>query len=147
MLTPSEKALLPGMLQRSFVGDCLDLVKMSSLVPVEVEDELTGYKTRIVEMVFDPLRLKEVNERFTADGYPIPEQMNVIAVNEDSTILVWGGPNTVFWFRKEEPVSDDWEANLAFQDLGDLTHRFKIKNKKAEIDELIALLKQTYSKT
>ena len=146
MLNPSEKNLLPQMLQRSFAGDCLDLIKMRSLVPIDVEDELTGYKTKIVEMVFDPTRIAEVNRRFEASGYRIPENMNVIGLNEDGTILVWGGPNCIFWLRKGEPISDGWDDNVAFQDLGDLTHRFKIKNKKAEIDEMIAQLKHAFSK-
>lgn len=144
MLTPSEKKLLPYMLQRSFAGDCLDLIKMRSLVPIEAEDEITGYKTTIVEMVFDPMRLAEVNGRFQAAGYIIPDKMNVIGVNEDGTILVWGGPNCVFWLRKGAPISEGLLDNIAFQDLGDLTQQFKIKNKKTEIDEMIAQLKQAY---
>jgi len=146
MLTPSEKNLLPYMLQRSFAGDCLDLIKMGSLVPIEVKDELTGYKTKIVEMVFDPVRLAEVNGRFAAAGYLIPEKMNVIGVNHDGTILVWGGPNCVFWLRKGEPISDGWDDNVAFQDLRDLTGQFKIKNKKPEIDDMIAELKKAFGK-
>jgi hypothetical protein len=145
MLRPSEKNLLPQMLQRSFATDCLDLIKMRSLVPIEVEDEVTGYKTKIVEMVFDPVRLSQVNKRFAAAGYLIPEEMNVIAVNEEGTILVWGGANCVFWLRKGKPIAKGLEPNLAFQDLRDLTGQFKIKNKKAEIDEMLAQLKQTFS--
>jgi len=144
MLTPSERKLLPNMFQRSLAGDCLDLVKMKSLVPVEVEDELTGYRTKIAEMVFDPKRINEVNRRFKAAGYLIPDDMNVIAVNEDKTILVWGGPNCILWLRKGEPVSKGWEGNLAFQDLRDLTEKFKIKNKKVEIDDMIKQLDKTF---
>jgi hypothetical protein len=145
MLTPSEKNLLPGMLQRSFAGDCLDLIKMRSLVPMAVEDEATGYKTTIVEMVFDPKRLKDVNQQFETAGYRIPEKMNVIAVNEDGTILVWGGPNCVFWLEKGKPISEGWDDNVAFQDLRDLTGQFKIKNKKSEVDEMIAELKKAFT--
>ena len=145
MFTPSESNLLPHMLLRSFASDYLHLIKMRSLVPIEVEDELTGYKAKIVEMVFDPKRLTKVNKRFEAAGYIIPEKMSVIAVNEDGTILVWGGPNCVFWLRKGEPIADGWDDNLAFQDLGDLTHRLKIKNKKAEIAEMVAQLKKMFS--
>ncbi len=146
MLSPSEKNFLPHLLQRSFAGDSLYLIKMRPLVPIEVENDLIGYKTKIVEMVFDPSRIVEVNGRFEAEGFLIPEKMNVIAVNEDGTILVWGGPNCVFWLRKGEPISEGWDDNVAFEDLGDLTHRFKFKNKKAEIDDMIAQLKQTFSK-
>lgn len=146
MLSPSEKNFLPQILQRSFAGDSLALIKMRPLVPIEVQNAPTGYKTKIIEMVFDPSRLVEVNGRFEADGFLIPEKMNVIAVNEDGTILVWGGPNCVFWLRKGEPISEGWDDNVAFEDLGHLTHRFKFKNKKAEIDDMIAKLKQTFSK-
>lgn len=146
MLTPSEKKLLPQMLQRSFAGDCLELTKMRLLVPAEVEDELTGYKAKIVEMVFEPLRIAEVNQRFTASGFILPEETNVIAVNDDDTILVWGGANSVLWLRKGEPIHEDWEPNMAFQDLRDLTDRFNIKNKKAEIDDMIAQIKEAFSK-
>jgi hypothetical protein len=114
---------------------------MRSLVPLKVVDEITGYRTTIVEMVFDPPRLAEVNGRFEAAGYKIPKRMNVIAVNKDKTILVWGGPNCVFWLKKGEPISEGWDDNVAFQDLRDLTGQFEIKNKKAEIDEMIAKLK------
>ena len=147
MLTPSERNLLPDMLQRSFAGDCLDLIKMRSLVPVEVEDEPTGHKTKIVEMVFDPMQIPEINARFQSAGFLIPDEMNVIAVNRDGTILVWEGRlNCIFWLRKGEPISDGWEENIAFQDLRDLTGRFKIKNKKPEIDDMIAALKKAFGK-
>ena len=135
------------MLQRSFAGDCLDLIKMRSLVPVEVEDEPTGHKTKIVEMVFDPMQIPETNARFQSAGFLIPDEMNVIAVNGDGTILVWEGRlNCVLWLRKGKPISDGWEENMAFQDLRDLTGRFKIKNKKPEIDDMIAALKKAFGK-
>jgi hypothetical protein len=146
MLTPSEKNLLPHLLQRSFAGDCLDLVKMRSLVPIAVRNEPTGYEATIVEMVFDPGRLAEVNGRFEAAGFLIPEEMNVIAVNQDGTILAWGGPNCVFWLRKGEPISKGWDDNVAFEDLRHLTGQFNIKNKKAEIDEMITELKKAFKK-
>ena len=147
MLTPSERNLLPGMLQRSFAGNCLDLIKMRSLVPIEVEDEVSGYRTKIVEVVFDPLHISETNARFQSAGFLIPDEMNVIAVNDDSTILVWEGHlNCILWLRKKEPISDGWEDNMAFQDLRDLTGQFKIKNRKAEIDEMIAALKKAFGK-
>ena len=133
------------MLQRSFAGDCLDLIKMRSLVPVEVEDEPTGHKTKIVEMVFDPMRIPETNARFQSAGFLIPDEMNVIAVNDDGTILVWEGRlNCILWLRRGEPISDGWEENMAFQDLRDLTGQFKIKNKKPEIDDMIAALKKAF---
>jgi hypothetical protein len=147
MLTPAEKNLLPSLLQRSFAGDCLDLIKMRELVPIEVTDEITGYTTTIIEMVFEPTRIGEVNARFASAGYIIPEEMSVIAVNEDGTILVWGGLNSLFWLKKGEPIAKGWDDNLAFQDLRDLTGQFKIKNKKPEIDAMIADMKKAYAKT
>ncbi len=135
------------MLQRSFAGDCLDLIKMRSLVPIEVEDELTGYKTNIVEVVFDPVHISETNARFQTAGFLIPDEMNVIAVNDDGAILLWEARlNCILWLRKGEPISDDWEDNMAFQDLRDLTGQFKIKNKKAEVDDMIAALKKAFGK-
>ena len=144
MLTPSESKLLPHMLLRSYAGDCLHLIKMRTMVPIDVENPILGYKCRIVEMVFDPARMAEVNGRFADEGYLIPEKMNAIAVNDDGTILVWGGANCVFWLRKGEPIAKGWDDNLAFEDLGDLTHRSKIRNKKPEIDDMIAQLKRVF---
>ncbi|HEV2295507.1 MAG TPA: hypothetical protein VGR35_16780 [Tepidisphaeraceae bacterium] len=144
MLTPSESKLLPSMLQRSLAGDCLHLMKMREMVPIDVDNPILGYKCRIVEMVFDPARLAEVNGRFAAEGYIIPDKMNVIAVNDDGTILVWGGANCVFWLRKGQPIAKGWDDNLAFEDLGDLTHRFKIRNKKAELDDMIKQLNRVF---
>jgi hypothetical protein len=143
MLTPSERNLLLPMMLRSRAGDYLDLIKLRSLVPIDVEDRLTGYKTRIVEVVFDPMQISETNTRFQAAGFLIPDEMNVIAVNDDGTILVWWGRlNSIFWLRKGKRISKGFDANLAFQDLGDLTRRFKFKNKKVELDQMIAHLKE-----
>jgi hypothetical protein len=138
--------LFPHLLQRSFATTCLDIVKMKAFVPCQVEDEFTAYQTTMVEIVFDPLRIEEVNARFKAAGYEVDEGMQVIAVNEDGSILLWGGLNSVFHLRPGEHIEDAFdEQHLAFEDLLDLTKRFNIKNKKGEIDELIAQLKTTYS--
>lgn len=134
MLTQSEFNLLPYMmLLRSTAIECLYLLKMRPLVPIEVKDKLTGYTGIIVEMVFDPQRVAEVNEQFRAKGYPVPEDMSVIAVNNGGTILMWGGLNSVFWLRKSKPIKKgEWDKHLAFQDLGGLIYVYgcKIKNKK-----------------
>jgi len=37
-----------------------------------------------------------------------------------------------------------WDDNVAFEDLRHLTRHFNIKNKKAEIDEMIAELKKAF---
>jgi hypothetical protein len=121
----------------------LDVVKMRAFVPCDVADRLNGYKGRIVEVVFDPLRIEEVNARFVGAGYIVPDGMQVIAVNEDGSILLWGGLNSVYHLRKGEEIKGAFE-NLAFNDILDLTNRFKIKNKKVEIDALVAGLKEKY---
>jgi hypothetical protein len=145
MLTPSESNLLPSLLQRSFASSALDVAKMKAFVPCDVEDRLNQYKARIVEAVYDPLCIPEVNARFRDAGYDVADGMQVIAVTEDGSILLWGGLNSVFHLRKGETIAHAFdEKHLAFNDVLDLTGRFKIKNKKAEIDELIAKLKEKY---
>jgi hypothetical protein len=137
--------LLSFLLQRTFASRALDVVKMKVFIPCEVKNQLTSYKTRIVEHVYDPLRVPEVNGRFKAAGYDVGEDMQVIAVNEDGSILLWGGLNSVFYLRKGEKIDGAFdETHLAFYDILDLTERFKTKNKKVEIDGLISQLKKTY---
>lgn len=137
--------LLPYLLQQSYATRALDVVKMKGLVPCEVSDDLTGYRGRIVEVVFDPLRIPEVNARFQADGFHIPDEAQVIAVNDDGSILLWGGLNSIFHLRRGETISGAFdEAHLAFNDILDLTNRFKIRNKRAEIQELIQQMEQRY---
>jgi hypothetical protein len=145
MLTPFESNLLPSLLQRSFASRALDVAKMRAFVPCEVEDRLNEYKAKIVEAVYDPLCIPEVNARFRAAGYDFSDDMQVIAVTEDGSILLWGGLNSVFHLRKGEKIAGPFdEKHLAFNDILNLTNRFKIKNKKVEIDELIASLKKKY---
>lgn len=134
--------LLSYLLQRTYASRALDVIKMKAFVPCQVSNELNNYKARIVEVVFDPLRIREVNARFKAAGYNIGDDMQVIAVNEDGSILLWGGLNSVFHLRKGETINGTFDLkHLAFDDILDLTQRFKIKNKKVEIDEMIAHLK------
>src|SRR6267142_3483695 len=109
------------LLQRSFASSCLHIVKMKAFVPCEVEDELNNYKGRIVEIVFDPLKVEEVNARFEAAGYHIPEDMRVIATTAEKTILIWGGLNSVYCLHKGEQLDKSLEVNLAFNDIVDLT--------------------------
>jgi hypothetical protein len=145
MLTPFEANLLPSLLQRSVVSRALDVAKMKAFVPCDVEDELNHYKVRIVEAVYDPLCVPEVNARFRAAGYDFPDDMQVIAVTGDGSILLWGGLNSVYHLRKGETAASAFdEEHLAFNDILDLTGRFKIRNKKPEMDDLIAKLKQKY---
>ena len=121
----------------------LDVAKMKAFVPCNVTDRLNGYSARIVEAVYDPLRIEEVNARFEKEGYVVPDGMQVIAVNEDGSILMWGGMNSVYHARKGQEIRGVLD-DLAFNDILDLTQRFKIKNKKVEIDALIAGLKEKY---
>lgn len=134
------------LLQRHYASSCLDIVKLKEFVPCDVENSLNGVKTRIARIVFNPSQIDEVNKEFQAAGYIIRKGMAVIAVNEDESILVWGGVNSVYHMRKREEVNGILDK-LAFDDLLDLTQRFKIKNKKVEIDAMMALLKKTYGGT
>ena len=132
---------------RSFASRALDVVKMKAFIPCDVENQFKTYKTRIVEHVYDPLRIPEVHARFRAAGYEFSDDMQVIAVTADGEILLWGGLNSVFHLKKGEKIDGAFdEQHLAFNDILDLTERFKIKNKKVEIDEFIAQLKKTYGK-
>lgn len=134
------------LLQRSFVSSCLRIMKMKAFIPCEVEDSLTHYKGTILDVVFDPLRVEEVNARFKADGYKFEDDMKVIALAADESILLWGGLNSVFHLRRGELINGVFdERHLAFQDLSELIDRFKIKNKKAELDDLIGQLERKYA--
>jgi hypothetical protein len=137
---------LTYLFQRSYASSCLDVVKMKDHVPCEVEDEVNRFKTRIIRVVFDPLRIPEVNAGFQAEGFIVPDDFAVIAVTADQKILMWGGLNSVYYLKKGEKLHKSLERNLAFNDIVGLTRHFKIKNKKAEVDELVAQLKKVYSK-
>jgi hypothetical protein len=145
MLTSSDSNLLSFLLSRTYASRALDVIKMKAFVPCEVDDRLTNYKARIVEAVFDPLRIPEVNARFRAAGYDFTDEMQAIAVTGDGSILLWGGFNSVFRLGKGEKMEGEFdEKHLAFNDILHLTNRFKIKNKQVEIDELVAQMKETY---
>ena len=116
---------------------------MKAFIPCEVENQFKTFKTRIVEHVYDPLRIEEVNGRFRDAGYDLDESMQVLAVNEDGSILLWGGLNSVYHLRKGEKINGVFD-HIAFNDILDLTERFKTKNKKVELDELITQLKVKY---
>ena len=119
---------------------------MKALVPCDVSDEITGYRGRVSEIVFDPLRIEEINAPYEAQGFEVREGMQVIAECEDGSILLGGGLNSIFHLRKGEQIRGAFdEDHLAFQDILDLTGRFRIKNKRAEIDGLLAQLNHKYS--
>jgi len=134
------------LLQRSYASSCLDVMKMRAFVPCQVADELNNYKATITEVVFDPLKVKKTNARYAKSGYIIPRDFAVIALTDDKRILLWGGMNSVYYLQKGEELDKSLEMNLAFNDIVDLTQRFKIKNKKPEIDDLLAQLKELYAK-
>lgn len=133
--------------QRSMASRFLDIVKMKSFVPCEVEAPLTGYKAKIVQVVFDPLKMEEVNESFRQSGYYVGDGMNVIAVMDDRSILLLGNSAVSFVGKNEkiQGVLDD--SHVAFYDIMDLTRQFKIKNKKTEIDELVVKLKAKHDRS
>ena len=139
--------LLQTLLQRIFASRALEVAKMKNFVPCDIDDRINKYNARMIDVVFDPLRIPEVNKRFRGAGYDIPnDDSMVIAINDDKSILIWGGLNSVFHLRKGEKIGGVFdEAHLAFNDILDLTNRFKIKNKKVEIDRLIADLKAKYA--
>lgn len=139
-------ANLQYLLQRHWASAALETMKMKAFVPCDVEDKINNYKCRIVEAVFEPLKIEETNARFAKQGFIIPDEFHVIAVNEDGTILLWGGMNSVYYLKKGEKLPGTLEGNLAFNDIRDLINRFKIKNKKPELDELMAAMKKKYSK-
>jgi len=144
MLTSFESNILPSLLMRSLASRALDIVKMKALVPCDVDEPRRGYKTRIVEAVYDPLCVPETNARFKSEGYDFPDDMQVIAVCENAEILLWGGLNSVYHLPKGDKFAEIGGKYMAFNDILDLTNRFKIKNKKVEIDELIGRLKEKY---
>jgi hypothetical protein len=141
------------LLRQQYASRCLDLVKMKSLVPRDVECPPNRFKRRIVDVVFDPLRVREVNARFKAEGYlfdeaPDPDDADhgaaVIAVNDDGSVLVWGGLNSVYCLRKGERITGFLDK-IAFDDIAHLVRLFPIKNKKAEVDAMIEQLKRHYT--
>ena len=119
-------------------------MKMRAFVPCEVADELNSYEATITEVVFDPLKVQETNAHYAKSGYIIPKDFAVITLTADKRILLWGGINSVYYLQKGEELDKSLEMNLAFNDIVDLTQRFKIKNKKPEIDDLLAQLKELY---
>ena len=142
------------LLRHHYASRCLDLMKMKSLVPRDVECPPNKFKRRITEVVFDPLRVAEVNAQFKRDGYrfdddgdpddPDDHGTAVIAVNNDGSILVWGGLNSVYCLARGER-STGFMDKIAFDDIAHLVRPFGIKNTKAEVAALIDQLKRHYT--
>jgi hypothetical protein len=132
------------LLQRSYASTALVITKMKALTPCDIDSWKTSFKARMTEVVFDPLRIDEVNAQFIAAGYKVPDDSSVIAITEDGTLLVWGGAYSVYKLPKGGEIKGGLD-DLAFEDISDLTQRFQIKNKKVEIDALIAQLQEKYT--
>ncbi len=131
------------MLLQSNATRCLDLIKMKPLMPCTVDDRVNKFKCTIKEVVFDPSRVEDVNKQFVASGYNLREDFDfkVIAVNDDDSILCWGGLNSVYHLKKGETIGGGFD-NLAFNDIVHLTEKFNIKNTKTEIKAMIAKLRE-----
>ncbi|HYE18505.1 MAG TPA: hypothetical protein VEA69_08675 [Tepidisphaeraceae bacterium] len=134
-----------SLVQRSFASTCLDIVKMRPFLPCEIRSECDDFHGTLVEIVFDPLKINQVNAQFEAAGYHVPEDMQVVGRTDDGSILLWGGMNSVYHLKMGEHLDDSWESNMVFEDVLHLTRPFKIKNKKVEIDEMVAQLKRVYA--
>jgi hypothetical protein len=132
------------LMQRSYASTALDITKMKAFTPCDIDSWKTSFKARMTDVVFDPLRIEEVNAKFIAAGYKVPDDTSVIAITDDDTILIWGGANSVYHLRKGGEIKGGLD-DLAFEEISDLTRLFKIKNKKVEIDGLIAQLKEKYT--
>jgi len=129
-------------LQRSFAMRFVELDKIKALVPRTINAQWNGRRIKVAEVVFDPLQIKKVNEKFTANGFILDDRKHVIAVNADCSILVWGGANSVFRLRAGERITGALdEKRLAFEDISHFTESFEVKVTKKEVDAMIAKLK------
>lgn len=138
MLDPQRDAPLP--LVPMIASHCLDILKLGDFVPFEIELSETGSKATIEEIVFDPLRIYEVNDKYRQAGFEIDEQFSrVIAVMADGSILVWFGHTTIYLLEKDTDKKIE-----AFNDLLDLTFDFNIKNKRPEINGLLREMRECY---
>lgn len=79
-----------------------------------------------------------MNAQFAAEGYEIAGRAKVVARIEHDRILVWTGADDIFNLRKGETLDTYPLARyLAFQDVRDFLSSFKIRNKRAEVDEIL----------
>lgn len=139
--------MLREMLTSFYATRALDVVKMKNVVPCDISSPDYSYRGRIVEVVFDPVRVPEINGRFRDTGYEVPEDCQVIAVNEDGSILLWGGLNSVYHLAKGERVHGDLDDDhIVFEDILDLTGPFKFRNRRDEINDLLARMREAYAK-
>ena len=92
-------------LQLSFATRFVELEKIKSLVPRTIKAQVKGRRIAVAKVVFDPLRMKKVNAEFKDNGFFLDDRNNVIAMNADGSILVWGGANSVFRLRRGERIA------------------------------------------
>jgi len=91
-----------------------------------------------------PLVTLNINDLRANDPEFFDDRMQVIAINDDGSILLWGGANSVFRLRPGERISGSLdEQHLVFEDISHLTDLFEIEVKKKEVDEMTSKLKQT----
>jgi hypothetical protein len=135
------------LLRQHYAARCVELLKMKALVPRDVECPPNQFRRRVV-VVFDPLRVAEVNARFKDDGYLFGDDADpgaaVVAVNDDGSVLVWGGLNSVYCLRRGER-STGLLDKIAFDDIAQLIRPFGIKNTKAEVAAMTEQLKRHYT--
>jgi hypothetical protein len=125
---------------------CLDIVKLKQFVPCVVRDDRSDFRTNVVEIVFDPLRIDDANRDFKAAGFEFDEAKSmVVAVNDDGSILLWTGNSGVLQLHKRGSSNYPRECR-AFNDILGLTVPFKIKNKKPEVDAMLVELRNVYGK-
>ncbi len=132
--------------QRLFATHFVQLEKMKHLVPRKIKSQCSSRRMTIAEVVFDPLQIEKVNAKFKGSGFLFDDPMHVIAVNDDGSILLWGGANSVFHLRPGERIRGALdEKHLVFEDIRHLTDLFGIEVKKKDVDEMISKLKARWS--
>lgn len=129
---------------RMIASTCLDIVKLKHFVPCEIRDNGGEFRATMIDVVFDPLRIDSVNHAFRDAGYKFDETTTmVIAVNDDESILLWTGNSGVLQLWKGGSDESPNERR-AFNDILGLTFPFMIKNKKSEVDAMLAQLRSKY---
>lgn len=140
------KDIVGNLLVGPVLSSGMAIAKLKGFAPFDYEDEQKTFKKRLVEVVYDPLRVREVNEEFRAKGYDVPEEQQVIAVNEDGSILLWGLLDEICCLQKGHKWQDPAGGRRFVCGSPHLTRPFKIRNKKVEIDKLLAQVEKTYGK-
>ncbi len=127
-------------------ADVKTLREMTSVGMMDCKKALTecdGDMDKAVEY----LREKGLAKAAKKAGRIAAEGMAYAAVMDGVGVVVEVNAETDFVGKNEkiQGVLDD--SHVAFYDIMDLTRQFKIKNKKAEIDELVVKLKAKYDRS